>query len=173
MDSWKFGLKLLPAQICWQIEVQRQELRWTTMNWNKSFRMDRRRSIFPSLRTTRLCPCSSCAGSVLWSVQDQLDKALSTQAWSHSWASLEQELLDVHSYLNFPMISRYIMSRSEANSFSVQAQLDKDRKTISLNWRCKDMVWTSGPRINWTNGVVVLKGWELKRFVNFSCYSQH
>lgn len=55
VDSWKFGLKPLPVQMCWQIEVQRKELQWTTMNWNKRFRMDRRRSIFSSLRTTRSC----------------------------------------------------------------------------------------------------------------------
>lgn len=52
------------------------------------------------------------------------------------------------------------MSRSEANSFSIKAQLDKGRKTISLNWRCKVsnfpfLVWTSDPRINCTKPVVV------------------
>lgn len=152
--------------MCWQIEVQRQDLRLMTMSWNKRFRMARKRSIF-TLRTSRCCigllrdPVLALFSEVL---KTQLDKAPSTQVWSHSWACLERslnyKLPDVHSYLNFPMMPGYIISRSEANSFFVQTKLDKDRKAISLNWRCKDsnfhfLLWKSGPRINWTNPVVV------------------
>lgn len=51
-DPWKFGLKPMPVQTCWQTEVQRQELRLMAMSWKKRFSMDRRRNIF-ALRTTR------------------------------------------------------------------------------------------------------------------------
>lgn len=161
-DPWKFRLKPMPVQTCWQTEVQRQELRLMAVIWNKRFRMDRRRNIF-SLRTTRRCmrllrdPVLALLSEVF---KTQLDKALSTQVWCHSWACLEQELELETAWCPFPVISGYVISRSEASSFSVQAQLDKDRKSTSLNWRWKDshfpfLVWTSGPRINWINPVLV------------------
>lgn len=84
----KIWLEPLPVQMCWQIEVQRQKLRWMTMSWNKRFKIDRRKSIF-TLRTTRCWvglfrdPLVALFSEVF---KTQLDKALSTQAWSHSLA---------------------------------------------------------------------------------------